>query len=74
MGRFRPGTRCLLMQKPRVHTAECLQLLEAAGQSSRTRLATYSLRLPPRQTAYPSIRENPSDFDALKSIIKIVHI
>src|SRR5271168_624511 len=56
-GRFRPGIRCLSMQKPRVHTAECSPLLETPERPVAPGSLTCSLLPPPRQTIYPSIRE-----------------
>jgi hypothetical protein len=46
----------------------------AAGQSSRARLADLLIASTAAANSLPVYTRNPSDFDALKSIIKIVHI
>lgn len=46
----------------------------AAGQASRTRLADLLIASTAAANSLPVYTRNPSDFDALKSIIKIVHI
>ena len=46
----------------------------AAGQSSRTRLADLLIASTAAANSLPVYTRNPSDFDALKSIIKVVHI
>jgi predicted nucleic acid-binding protein len=46
----------------------------AAGQSSRSRLADLLIASTAAANNLPLYTRNPSDFDALKSIIKIVHI
>jgi predicted nucleic acid-binding protein len=46
----------------------------AAGQSSRTRLADLLIASTAAANNLPVYTRNPSDFDALKSIIKVVHI
>jgi predicted nucleic acid-binding protein len=46
----------------------------AAGQSSRARLAYLLIASTAAANSLPVYTRNPSDFDALKSIIKIVHI
>jgi predicted nucleic acid-binding protein len=46
----------------------------AAGRSSRARLADLLIASTAAANSLPVYTRNPSDFDALKSIIKIVHI
>jgi predicted nucleic acid-binding protein len=46
----------------------------AAGQSNRARLADLLIASTAAANSLPVYTRNPSDFDALKSIIKIVHI
>jgi predicted nucleic acid-binding protein len=46
----------------------------AAGQSSRAHLADLLIASTAAANSLPVYTRNPSDFDALKSIIKIVHI
>jgi predicted nucleic acid-binding protein len=46
----------------------------AAGQSSRAQLADLLIASTAAANSLPVYTRNPSDFDALKSIIKIVHI
>jgi predicted nucleic acid-binding protein len=46
----------------------------AAGQSSRARLADLLIASTAAANSLPVYTRNPSGFDALKSIIKIVHI
>jgi predicted nucleic acid-binding protein len=46
----------------------------AAGQSSRARLADLLIASTAAANSLAVYTRNPSDFDALKSIIKIVHI
>jgi predicted nucleic acid-binding protein len=46
----------------------------AAGQTSRTRLADLLIASTAAANSLPLYTRNPSDFDALKSIIKLVHI
>jgi predicted nucleic acid-binding protein len=46
----------------------------AAGQSSRARLADLLIASTAAANSLPVYTRNPSDFDALKSIIKIVQI
>jgi len=46
----------------------------AAGQSSRSRLADLLIASTAAANSLPLYTRNPSDFDALKAIIKLVHI
>jgi predicted nucleic acid-binding protein len=46
----------------------------AAGQTSRTRLADLLIASTAAANSLPLYTRNPSDFGALKSIIKLVHI
>jgi predicted nucleic acid-binding protein len=46
----------------------------AAGQSSRYRLADLLIASTAAANSLPLYTRNPSDFDALKTIIKLVHI
>jgi predicted nucleic acid-binding protein len=46
----------------------------AAGQTSRARLADLLIASTAAANSLPLYTRNPSDFDALKSIIKLVHI
>ena len=50
------------------------RMFAAAGQSSRARLADLLIASTAAANSLPVYTRNPSDFDALKSIIKIVHI
>src|SRR6267142_1175020 len=45
----------------------------AAGQSSRSRLADLLIASTAAANSLPVYTRNPSDFDALKGIIKVVH-
>src|SRR4030088_389861 len=44
----------------------------AAGQSSRPRLADFVIPSPAAANSLPVYTRNPSDFEALKAIIKVV--
>src|SRR5271155_3774985 len=46
----------------------------AAGRSSRSRLADLLIASTAAANSLPLYTRNPSDFDALKSIIQLVHI
>jgi len=46
----------------------------AAGQSSRSRLADLLIASTAAANSLPLYTRNPADFDALKAIIKLVHI
>jgi predicted nucleic acid-binding protein len=46
----------------------------AAGQSSRARLADLLIASTAAANGLPLYTRNPSDFDALRSIIRLVHI
>ncbi len=46
----------------------------AAGQTSRTRLADLLIASTAAANSLPLYTRNPSDFDSLKSIIRLVHI
>jgi predicted nucleic acid-binding protein len=46
----------------------------AAGQTSRARLADLLIASTAAANSLPLYTRNPADFDALKSIIKLVHI
>lgn len=46
----------------------------AAGQSSRTRFADLAIASTAVANSLPLYTRNPSDFDALKSIIKLVRV
>ena len=46
----------------------------AAGQTSRARLADLLIASTAAANSLPLYTRNPGDFDALKSIIKLVHI
>jgi predicted nucleic acid-binding protein len=46
----------------------------AAGQSSRSRLADLLIASTAAANSLPLYTRNPSDFDALRAIVKVVHI